>query len=143
MSLEKRLFSVLVVSSTEKLNTSLRSLLSESHYRPICFVSSISAAEREWNERAYDFVIINSPLPDDAGMRFATDISQSNDSVVLFLLSSDIYGEFYDKASDQGVYLLSKPSPLPMLALALDWMEVTIKRLRKIQKKTLSFEEKI
>ncbi|MBQ1451881.1 MAG: ANTAR domain-containing protein [Clostridia bacterium] len=143
MSLEKRLFSVLVVSSTEKLNTSLRSLLSESHYRPICFVSSISAAEREWNERAYDFVIINSPLPDDAGMRFATDISQSNDSVVLFLLSSDIYGEFYDKASDQGVYLLSKPSPLPMLALALDWMEVTIKRLRKIQKKTLSFEEKM
>jgi response regulator NasT len=30
-----------------------------------------------------------------------------------------------------------------MLALALDWMEVTIKRLRKIQKKTLSFEEKM
>lgn len=143
MSLEKNSFSVLVVSSAEKLNTGLKSLLFESHYQPVCFVSSISAAKREWNERAYDFVIINSPLPDDTGMRFAFDVSQTNKTVVLFLLSSDIYGEFFSKASEQGVYLLSKPSPLPMLALALDWMEVTVKRLLKLQKKTLSFEEKM
>lgn len=143
MSLEERLFSVLVVSSAEKLNTDLKSLLFESHYRPISFVSSISAAEREWNERAYDFVIINSPLPDDVGIRFATDVSQSNSSVVLFLLSSDAYADLFTKASNQGVYLLSKPSPLPMLALALDWMEVTSKRLQKIQKKTLSVEDKM
>ena len=35
--------------------------------------TNISAAKRALAERAFDFVIINSPLPDDIGTRFAID----------------------------------------------------------------------
>ena len=57
MSLKERIYSVLVVSATEKLNTALSELLPESHYQPVRFVSNVAAAERAWSERDYDCVI--------------------------------------------------------------------------------------
>ena len=50
MSLKERVYSVLVVSAAEKLNTLLAELLPESHYDPVRTVSSISAAKRAWSE---------------------------------------------------------------------------------------------
>lgn len=65
MSLKERVYSVLVVSSAESFNDTLSVLLPESKYSPVFFVSSISAAKRAYAEKAFDYVIINSPLPDD------------------------------------------------------------------------------
>ncbi|MBO4784205.1 MAG: antitermination regulator, partial [Lachnospiraceae bacterium] len=67
MSLEERDYSVLVVSAAEKFNTVISELLSESGYRQIKYESSVASAQRAFAERFYDFVIINSPLPDDVG----------------------------------------------------------------------------
>ena len=61
MSLKERVYSVLIVSAAENFNSSLGTLLPESKYTPICIVNSISAAKRAISERAFDFVIINSP----------------------------------------------------------------------------------
>ena len=67
MSLEKRIYSVLIVSTSESLNTALGALLIESKYAPVQITSSVSAAKRAYAERSYDYVIINSPLPDEIG----------------------------------------------------------------------------
>ena len=73
MSLKERVYSVLIVSAAESFTSSLSSLLTESRYMPVHIVSSISAAKRAISERTYDYVIINSPLHDDTGVRFAID----------------------------------------------------------------------
>ena len=70
MSLKERVYSVLIVSAAESFTSSLSSLLTESRYTPVHIVSSVSAAKRAISERTYDYVIINSPLHDDASGSF-------------------------------------------------------------------------
>ena len=41
------------------------------------------------------------------------------------------------------MFALAKPFSRPVLALALDWMASARERLRKLEKKTLSVEEKM
>ncbi len=143
MSLKERVYSVLVVSSAEKLNTGLSSLLAEYSCDPVRFVSNISAAKRIWSESSYDFIIINSPLPDDSGIRFAIDAAASKGTVVLLLLRAEIYDETREKVFEHGVFTLAKPLSRPVLQNALDWMESARERLKKMDLKTLSVEEKM
>ena len=143
MSLKERLYSVLVVSAAEKLNIALSDLLPESHYQPVRIVTSVSAGERAWNERSYDLVMINSPLPDDAGIRFAIDTGHTEGAVVLLLVRGELYDDVRDRVAEHGVFTVAKPVSRPVLALALDWMASARERLRKLEKKTLSVEEKM
>ena len=143
MSLKERIYSVLVVSAAEKLNTALISLLPESHYQPVKIVSSVSAGKRAWSERSYDYVIINSPLPDDAGTRFAIDVGHSAGAVVLIFVRAEICDDIREKVVEHGVFTLSKPLSQSLISLALDWMASAKERLRKLEKKTLSVEEKM
>ena len=143
MSLKEREYSVLLVSASEKLNTALSDLLPESRYRPVRTVSSVSAGKRAWSERSYDFVIINSPLPDDTGIRFAVDAAGSAGSVVLLLVRAELQDDVRDRVVEHGVYTLAKPLSRPLVSLALDWLAAARERLRKLEKKTLSVEEKM
>lgn len=143
MSLKQRVYSVLVVSAAESFGKALYDLLPESKYSPISTSSSISAAKRAFAEREYDYVIINSPLPDDNGTRFAIDICNSKNSVVLLLIRSELHAEIYDRVAEHGVFTLSKPTSKPTMITALGWMASARERLRKFEKKTLSIEEKM
>ena len=143
MSLKERIYSVLVVSAAEKLNTAFLSLLPESHFQPVRVVSSVSAAKRAWSERSYDYVVINSPLPDDAGTRFAIDTGDAKGTVVLLLVRAEVHDDVREKVVEHGVFTLAKPLSRPLLSLALDWMESARERLRGLEKKTLSVEEKM
>ena len=64
MSLSERIYSALIVSAADSFNDAVSALLPESKYSPVDFVSSVSAAKRAFSERAFDYVIINSPLPE-------------------------------------------------------------------------------
>ena len=143
MSLKERVYSVLVVSAAEKLNSALVSVLPESHYQPVKVVSSVNAAKRAWSERSYDYVIVNSPLPDDPGTRFAIDTQDSKGSVALLLVRAELYDEVREKVVGHGVFTLAKPFSRPLFTLSLDWMESARERLRNLEKKSLSFEEKM
>ena len=109
MSLEERCYSVLVVSAAEKLNIAFSEILAEAYCQPVRFVSSISVGERAWSEQSYDFVVINSPLPDGAGVRFAIDLGSSRGTVVLLCIRAEFYDDVRDKVSEHGVFTISKP----------------------------------
>ncbi len=143
MSLQERVYSVLVVSTAEKLNTALISMLPESRYDPIRVVSNVSAARRLWSERSFDFVIVNSPLPDGDGSRCAIDIASASGAAVLLLIRSEQYHDLYEKVVEHGVFTLARPLNRSLLASCLDWMSSARERLKKLEKKTVSFEEKM
>ena len=65
-------YSVLVVSAAQKFNEAFAAMLPGSEYYPVRFVGNIAAARREMVNKTYDLVIINAPLPDDFGTRFAS-----------------------------------------------------------------------
>lgn len=143
MSLKERVYSVLVVSASDRLNASLPSLFPEFRYRPVRVVSNLNAAKRAMLETSFDFIIINSPLPDGTGTRMAIDICANPCSVVLQLVGKDLFSEISEKATEHGVFLLVKPTSRPLLAQALDWMASTRERIRQWEKRTVSVEEKM
>ncbi|MBQ4513290.1 MAG: ANTAR domain-containing protein [Anaerolineaceae bacterium] len=143
MGLKEQVYSVLVISSSENFNSALESLLPVSHFQPVRYAGSINAGKRLANQRNFDLVIINSPLPDDIGSGFAIDISAVNGTVVLFILRSDILENLRSKFIDAGVFTLSKPLSSQMFSQALEWLMSARERLRKAETKTISIEEKM
>ena len=110
MSLKERVYSILVVSATDSFTSAFADLLPETRYYPVHTVASISAAKRVLSEKPFDFIIINSPLPDDTGIRFAIDTCIAKQTAVLLLVKSDIHAEIHDKAAEYGVFTLPKPT---------------------------------
>lgn len=136
-------YSVLVVSAAEKFNDTMAALLPSSDYYPVKFVTNIAAAKRAFLEQHYDFVIINAPLPDDFGTRFASQACAGNSTVTLVLIRSEVYEENYAKMVTEGIFTLSKPTSAQMISQALRWMAAAKERLRRLESKTTSIEEKM
>ncbi len=143
LSLKERVYSVLVISAKENFNASLQSLLPESKYAPVQMVSSVSLAKRVLLERSFDFVFINTPLPDDFGTRFAIEISGNKGTVILLLVRNEVYEEVCDKVTEYGILTLPKPASKQMVAHTLNFMAGIRERLRKLENKSLSMEEKM
>ena len=143
MSLKKQVYSVLIVSAAEKFNSAMPEIFSVPLFSPVQTVTNVSAAKRAIGERDFDMVIVNSPLPDDYGIRFAIDTVSSYHTVVLFLARAEQYEDAYDKLAEHGVFLLPKPTARPILEIASGWLISARERIRKTEKKTLSIEEKM
>lgn len=143
MSLRERVYSILIVSATDKFTSAFADLLPETRYSPVHTAASVNAAERILAEKTFDFVIINAPLPDDMGTRFAIDTSTSKQSAVLLLVKSDVHAGIHDKVAEYGVFTLSKPTSKPTMIHALNWLESARERLRQFEKKSLSIKEKM
>ena len=143
MSLKERVYSILIVSATDSFTSAFADLLSESRYSPINTVTSVSVAKRVVAEKTYDFVIINAPLPDDAGTRFAIDTCTTKQTAVLLLVKNDIHAGIHDKVAEYGVFTLPKPISKVTMTHALNWLESARERLRQFEKKTISIEDKM
>ncbi len=136
-------YSTLIVSSSRQMNDALLDLMQESRCAPVTVVADVAAARRASAEFGYDFVLINSPLPDDPGLRFAVDLSSSEGTVVLFFARAEIYPETEEKLGRLGVFTISKPTSKTAMTAALSWMRSARERLRRSEKKTLTLEEKM
>lgn len=143
MSLKERVYSILVLSATESFTSAFSNLIPESRYSPVHIASSVNTAKRLIADHSFDFVIINSPLPDDTGVRFAIDNCTGKGTVVLLLVKNDIHDDIHDKVAEHGVFTLPKPTSKPTLLQALGWMESARERLRQFEKKSLSLDEKM
>ena len=143
MSLKEQVYSVLVVSASEKFNQAISEFFPLPVFCPVRVVSNISAAKRAIAERDFDMVVVNSPLPDDTGICFSIDTVGANGTVVLFLVRSDQFAESYDRLAEHGVFLMQKPTQKSVLQLASGWLISARERIRKTERKTLSIEEKM
>ena len=143
MDLKEQVYSVLVVSASENFNNALSGLLPAFRYAPVRYVSGISAAKRILSERDFDFLILNSPLPDGPGTDLAIDFSSSSGGIALLIVRSDMLEGIRSKVTPHGVFTLSKPLSIEMFSAALDWMASARERLRNSERKSLSFEEKM
>ena len=136
-------YSVLVVSASERFNDVIRSLLPASLFLPVRFVSSISAARRAAADRVYDLILINAPLPDDFGSAFAAQQSANRETLALVLVRAAQQEELHSQLVENGVFTLAKPTTAQTLQTALQWMTAARERLRRVEAKTQTLEEKM
>ena len=143
MSLKEQAYSVLVVSSADNFHSAMAAMLPEVSFQPVVNVVSVAAAQRAVAEQSFDFVIINAPLKDDLGMRFAIDCSVSKNALVLFLISNEIHGDVYAKVAEHGVFTLPKPMNKQSMDNALRWLLTAKRKLTGFEKKTNKIEDKM
>ncbi len=138
-----RTYSVLLVSAAEKFNESLMPLLPGSVYYPVDLVKSVCAGSRRLLEKDYDLVLVNSPLPDDPGLRLAMDACADSPAGVLLLARREIYDEVCDQVSAWGVAVLPKPTNTQAVNQTLQILRATRERMRRMAEKQVTVEEKI
>ena len=143
MEFTERRYSVLLVSSSPKFNESMLALLPESRFYPVAAVSDVSSARRRLLENKYDIVIINAPLPDDFGTRLALNICDNSGTAVLLFVKAEHYPDINGRVSPFGVLALPKPTTSQAVSQSLQLLRGTRERLRRMEQKTASIEEKM
>ena len=143
MNLIQSVYSVLVVSASAKFSASFLELLPESRYHPITVVSDAARARRVLLEERVDLAVINTPLPDDFGTRLALDICENSGTGVLLLVKAEHYPDIHAQTTPYGVLTVSKPTSAPILMQSVELLCATRERLRRMEQKTATIEEKM
>ncbi len=143
MDLVEHCYSVLLVSSFEKFNQSFLNLLPENNYQPVSVVKDNTGARQLLSENTYDIVVINTPLPDDFGTRLALDICDTSSTSVMMLVKAELYPDINAHNLPYGVLTMSKPTSAQMIMQSLLLLCGTRERLRRMEQKTASLEEKM
>lgn len=143
MVFQDRVYSVLIVTASDRFTNSIMPLLPMTDYWPVKTAASVAEARRRLAETEFDIVLINTPLPDDFGMHLAIDICAGSGAGVLLLVKSDHYNEIYSKVVRYGVIALAKPTNRQMVAQNLRILCATRERMRQMQAKQATVEEKI
>ena len=142
MELE-RCYSVLAVSASLKFVETLRTLLPEGRYGPVTVLHDAAAARRALAENSYDLVLINTPLPDEFGTRLALDACESSSAGVLLLVKVEHCPDIEAQVSAHGVLTLAKPTSAQLFAQTLRLLCITRERLRGMEKKAVTLQEKM
>lgn len=142
MELERR-YSVLAVSASLKFVETLRTLLPEGRYGPVTVLHDAAAARRALAENSYDLVLINTPLPDEFGTRLALDACESSSAGVLLLVKVEHCPDIEAQVSAHGVLTLAKPTSAQLFAQTLRLLCITRERLRGMEKKAVTLQEKM
>ena len=143
MVFQERTYSVLIVTASDSFTNSVMPLLPVTDYWPVTTARSVGEARRRIAETDFDIVLINAPLPDDFGMRLAIDICTNSGAGVLLMVKNDLFNDIYAKVTSYGVITLSKPTNLQMVAQNLRILCATRERLRQMEAKQATVEEKI
>ena len=143
MVFQERTYSVLIVTASDTFANSVMPLLPMTDYWPVTTVHSVSEARRRVVDTEFDIVLINAPLPDDFGMRLAIDICTNSGAGVLLLVKNDLFNDIYAKVVGYGVITLSKPTNLQMVAQNLRILCAIRERMRQMQARQATVEEKI
>ncbi len=136
-------YSVLVVSSSEQFVSFITPLLPKADYYPVRTVKTAGEARRIANEIGFDIILINAPLHDEFGNVLASDLSEKSNAGVLLFVKNELYEDIYSKVIENGVMVIGKPVPGMMVAQTLRMMCAARERMRMMEKKQASVEEKI
>ena len=139
----EHIYSVLVVSSAEKFVKPMLEMLPEKMFDPIMTATDATQARRKLLENDFDSVIVNSPLKDEFGTRLALDICSKSSAGVLLFVKAEHYADITAKVMPYGVLTISKPTSSSMIAQSVQMLCSTRERLRIMEKKNASVEEKI
>ena len=91
----------------------------------------------------YKIVIINAPLPDDFGTSLALDACSDSGAGVLLLVKAEHFPDVNARVGPHGVLTLAKPLSQVILTQSLQLLCGTRQRLRRMEQKTASLEEKM
>ena len=143
MELVQHVYSVLAISTREKFYTSLRGLLPEERYSPLCWESDVTSARRLLLERTFDIVVISTPLPDEFGHELCADAVEKTDAGVIFLAKAAAAEQLLTPLSEEGVLLVTKPFSNTFFLQAIQMAAASNHRLLLLRQENQRMQEKL
>ena len=146
MAFSERTYSVLVASSAPRITDALKRALAEVSAGAsvsVTAVSSASAAREAFSETTFDILIIASPLPDEFGVRFAREIRARHLCEILVVCPADRYEGTFARLMEEDILVVSRPMSEPVLTFALRTLFTMRERIRAMQSRAASLEEKM
>lgn len=143
MELTEYRYATLLVSASQSFVKTLQALLPSSVYDPISVRCDAASARRALLENRFDIVIVNTPLPDEFGTALALDACADSGAGVLLLVRAELFPQVNEQTSPGGVLTLPKPLSQTLVSQSLTLLRGTRERLRRMEQKTATLEEKM
>ncbi|MCR5817239.1 MAG: ANTAR domain-containing protein [Ruminococcus sp.] len=143
MNTARQGYSTLIVSGYRKFNDSLKQILGENDFTDLCTADSISEAKRLAGSRPFDIIFIRMPAPDESSLAKAAQSFTKLCSCIAVFTSPESYDSLFDMLYTSGVYLIPLTPSRQMLLYSLDWLKASCERVKSIDRKNLSANEKI
>ena len=143
MVFQERTYGVLIVSASEQFFTAASDLLPVSDYWPVETAKTAAAARRLLLETQFDIVLIQTPLRDEFGTALAADVCRTTGAGALLLVRQELYDDVYAKVMEDGVTVLPVPTTQRMMAQTLRMLCAARERMRRMEEKQATVEEKI
>lgn len=135
--------SVMIVSTTDKALGFFQKILPKDQFYPLTWVHSAGEAQRELVNKSVDIVVINAPLTDEMGTELAIELAHSNSCGVMMMVKNDVYEQVSYKVEEYGVLTLPRPCTAQQAFQTMKLLVATQQRLRALEQKTASLEEKM
>lgn len=143
MVFEKNAVGVMIVSSNTGISDMLINALPKNTFSPIISVSCAGEAKRTLVDKPVNIVIINTPLPDDFGVKLAMDISAESSCGILLLVKSELYELVSDRVEDVGILTLSKPTTKQLMFQSIKLLTATRYKLRALENQASTLQAKM
>lgn len=136
-------YNILITSQNDLFNTQISKMFPPEIINILDFASNGALARRMILERNYEILIINSPLNDENGINLAIDAVEINKMGVLLFTAPEKYNEYYDKVHEYGILTLINTAGSEIFVQTLRLLCATRQRLQTLEKKNLSFSERM
>ena len=90
-----------------------------------------------------DIIIISAPLRDEFGTHLAQHFAEQSGAGILLLVKPEYYSDVSAQVTPCGVLTLQKPTSPQMMLQCIELLCGTRERLRRMEQKSLSMEDKM
>jgi response regulator NasT len=135
--------SALIVSNTEKSNFFFIDMLSQSSCEEIVTVQNCGEARRLLARRNFDLCIVNTPLSDEFGDKFALHAIAKDSTQVIIIVKNQLFDEVSSKVEDMGVFTIAKPLSKAMFWSALKLVNAAIYKTSLLRNENQKLLQKI
>lgn len=134
---------MLIVSGNEKAVDSLSALLYDEHPETVDTASSAAEALQMLRDRNYDSIIINSPLRDETGEKFAVTVINESHAQVMFIVRSELEQQYESSLGTKGAFIVAKPLNRTVFIKGLHFMQAAAARICSMQSENVRLQRKL
>lgn len=134
---------ILIAAGSQKSAAQLSALTAAMKLGRTTAVISGSEARRLAGETDFDYIIINSPLPDEFGDDLAVALNLRGSAFVILLVKNEIADEVSDKAEEGGVLVIPKPINRDFFCRALRLAAAARRKLLGLRRENIKLQTKI
>lgn len=134
----------LIVTKSEKSQTTLTDFLTSCGIRTqALFARSGAEARRALADGAFDFVLVNTPLPDEFGHELAQSAAWESFAGVILLVKAELVESVSERVENDGVFVLPKPLSRALFFQAVRLIRAYRARLSGLQNENRRLQKRL